>query len=164
VQLLRNDMEVLDHLVEWDLIDVRVRGARIQQIVAAAIREKGAPVSDFLLEFLDGELRVSAKIQKGFSIPIRLTIRTIDVTGSQVRIPLEQVSAFGLLPVPKLLFHAVGQRGLPEGIKLDAETMTVSISLERFLPPFVMADIEHIRVIQGGLAVRLGKGRAAIPA
>lgn len=156
-------MEVLDSLVEWDQLDIRVRGAKVKQMVHALLREKQAPVSDFDLEFLDGELRAGIKILKPLPIPIKLVIREIGVQAGTVRIPLENVSTYGSLPVPKFLFQLIRQKALPEGVSFDPDRMMVFISLERFLPPFVRVTVDHIRVIQGGLAVRLGSGGAAIP-
>jgi hypothetical protein len=37
------------------------------------------------------------------------------------------------------------------------------VSLDRFLPTFVDADIREIRIIDGGLAVTLGEGGADLP-
>lgn len=156
-------MEPLDHLVEWDYVYLRVRGAKLHQIVSELLRAKAAPVSDLRLEFLEDELQVSARIQKGIAIPVKLTVRTIRVVGKTLQVPLEGVATFGLIPIPRLLFRIIGNRGLPDGVRLDPETLTVTVSLERFLPPFVDLDLESIRIVSGGLAVHVGRGGADLP-
>ena|SRR5688572_8582092 len=156
-------MELSDHLIEWDFIYLRVRGAKIHQIVSELLRTKRLPVSDLRLEFLEDALQVSARIQKGIAIPVKLTVRTIRVVGKSLQVPLENLVTFGLVPIPKLLFQIIGTRGLPDGIQLDPETMTVTVSLERFLPPFVDLNIESIRIVPGGLALHVGRGGADLP-
>ena len=37
------------------------------------------------------------------------------------------------------------------------------LSLDRFLPTFVVADIQKIWIIDGGLAVTLGRGGTDLP-
>src|SRR5688572_29234787 len=138
-------MEPLEHLIEWDYVYLRVRGAKMHQIVSELLRTKRLPVSDLRLEFLEDELQVSARIQKGIAIPVKLTVRTIRVASNTLQVPLEGFATFGLIPIPKLLFRIIGNRGLPDGIRFDAETLTVTVALERFLPPFVDLNIESIR-------------------
>ena len=156
-------MEVLDRLVEWDGIDLRVRGATVLQIVFDFIRKKQLPISDFRLEFLAGELQIAARIRKGIPIPVKLTVRSIDVEGMTVSARLENVATFGILPIPKFLFQMIGERGLPEGVHLDPETLTLTVSLKRFVPPFLDLKVESVRIIPGGLAVHLGPGNAGVP-
>jgi hypothetical protein len=156
-------MEVMDNLVEWDSVDLRVRGATLLQIVFDLIQKKQLPISDLRLEFLERELQISARIQKAIPIPVRLTVRRIHAEGMTVYVPLENLATFGIVPIPKALFHMIGDRGLPPGIRLDPATMTLSVSLERFLPPFIDLKIESIRIIPGGLAVHLGTGSAGVP-
>jgi hypothetical protein len=157
-------MELSGRLVEWDQLDLRVRGARAQQIVSEMIQRKQLPVSDLRLNFLDERLEVSAKIQKGLAIPVSFTVSTIGAMGSRLQIPLENVTTFGLVPVPKLLFRFVGAAGLPDGIRLDADNLVITVDLARFLPPFIDLEVQEIRIIPGGLAMRLGTGGADLPA
>lgn len=153
----------LDRLIEWDRLEVRIRGARLQEIVTELLRQKQLPVSDFSIEFRKGELLVSARIRKVFSIPVTVTVDTINVVEKTLQIPLKKVVTFGAVPVPKLLFQMVGTRGLPDGIHFDADTLTLTISVEQVLPPFVDMKFDSIRIVPGGLDVRLGPGGADIP-
>ena len=157
------DMEVIDGLVEWDSVDLRIRGAKILQIVFDLIRAKRLPISGLHLDFLAGELQISARIHKGIPIPVKLTVRRIHVEGLVLRVPLENVATFGIVPIPKLIFRLIGERGFPPGITLDPETLTLTVSLERFLPPFIDLKIKSIRIIPGGMAVHLGPGVAGLP-
>jgi hypothetical protein len=156
-------MEAVDSLVEWDNVDLRVRGAKVLEIVFDLIQKKQLPISDLRLEFLAGELQISARIQKGIPIPVKLTVRKIEVEGTTLYVRLENAATFGIVPIPKLLFRMIGNQGLPEGINLDPETLTLTVSLERFLPPFIDLKIESVRLIPGGLAVQLGPGSAGLP-
>jgi hypothetical protein len=156
-------VELLDHLIEWDYLYLRVRGAKLHQMVSELLRTKQLPVSDLRFEFLEDELQLSARIQKGIAIPVKLTVRTIRVVGKSLQVPLENLATFGLIPIPKLLFRIIGTQGLPDGIQLDAETLTVTVSLERFLPPFVDLNIESVRIVSGGLVVHVGRGGADLP-
>src|SRR5436189_1784450 len=156
-------MEEVDSLIEWDEVDLRVRGATVLQIVFDLIQKKQLPVSDLRLDFLAGELQISARIKKGIAVPVKLAVRRIHVDGVTLRVPLENVATFGIVPVPKLLFRLIGNQGLPEGVKLDPETLTLTVSLERFLPSFIDLKIESIRIVPGGMAVHLGKGSAGLP-
>ena len=54
--------------------------------------------------------------------------------------------------------HDVGRRG-----RHVEEPATLVVSLDRFLPPFVQADIQKIWIMDGGLAVTLGHGGADLP-
>ena len=156
-------MEVVDSLVEWENVYLRVRGAKVLQLLFDLIQKKQLPISDLRLEFLEGELKISARIQKGIAIPVKLTVRRIHVEGMTLYVPLEDVATFGIVPIPKLLFRLIGTERLPEGIKLDPETLTLAVSLERFLPSFIDLKIEAIRIVPGGMAVHLGPGSAGLP-
>ena len=159
----RRDTDLdFERFVEWDQLELRVRGDRLQQIVTEFLHQKQSSVADFRMEFRDGELVVSATIRKVFSVPVSVTVETIDVVQRTLRIPLKKVATFGGVPIPKLLFQIIGSRGLPDGIRFDADTLTVTISIERFVPPFVDMTIVSIRIVRGGLEVRLGPGGADI--
>jgi len=156
-------MKGLDHLVEWDQLDLRVRGRKLQENVSDRLREKRLPVSDLQLEFSEGRLVVSAKIQKGLSIPLKFAVSTIAVVGKTLEVPLEDVVTFGILPVPRLLFRFLGELRLPDGITLNLETLTVTIWLEQFLPGFIDLTIGSIRLIPEGLAIHVEGGGADLP-
>lgn len=75
--------------------------------------------------------------------------------------PLARISA-GPIPIPALLIGLVRDRFPKELVRYE-EPATLVISLDRFLPPFVSADIRKIWMIDGGLAVTLGRGGADLP-
>jgi hypothetical protein len=152
-----------DSLVEWENVYLRVRGAKVLQILFDLIQKKQLPISDLRLEFLADELQISARIQKGIAIPVKLTVRRIHVEGMTLYVPFENVATFGIVPIPKLLFRVIDTQRLPEGIRLDPETLTLAVSLERFLPPFIDLKIEAIRIVPGGMAVHIGPGSAGLP-
>jgi hypothetical protein len=52
---------------------------------------------------------------------------------------------------------------LPKELVRYEEPATLVMSLDRFLPSFVSADIQKIWIIDGGLAVSLGRGGADLP-
>jgi len=146
--------------LEWDSIDVRVDGAKL----SAMAREM--TVSEPMLErleltFANGLLRVDGSIRKFISIPFRVDITRIEASGTTVRVPLARISA-GPIPIPAFLIGLVRDR-LPKGVATFEDPATLVVSLERFLPPFVSADIQKIWIIDGGLAVTLGRGGADIP-
>ena len=156
-------MRALEHLVEWDQLDFRVRGSRVQELTTDLLQQKGLPVSDLRLEFLEARLEVSARIKKGLSIPFSFTVSTIRITGKTLQVPLENVTTFGILPIPKVLFRLIGELNLPDGITLNLETLTLTVWLDQLLPRFIDLTLESIRLIPGGLAVRLGRGGADFP-
>ena len=49
-------------------------------------------------------------------------------------------------------------------ILVNSNPATLVFSLDRFLPNFVDAEIHHVWIIDGGLAVTLGRGGADLPA
>lgn len=152
-----------DYLLEWDQLELRVRGPKLQQILSDLLQERQLPLSDLRLKFLDGELQVSARIQKGVPVPIKFTVRQVTVSGKALHVVLEDAATFGILPIPKLLFQIVGSRRLPPGITFDPKTLTVTVAWHRFLPRFVDITIESIQIIRGGVALHLGKGAAGLP-
>ena len=156
-------MSVFDHFVQWDRLDLRLSGHKLQETISNLLREKQLPVSDLRLEFLGGTLVVSAKIRKGFSIPLQFTVSTVAVVGRTLQVPLENVQTFGILPVPKLLFRLIGEARLPDGITLNTETLILTVWLDRLLPDFIDLTIASVRLIPEGLAVHLGRGGADLP-
>lgn len=112
------------------------------------------------LRFGNGLLRVEGAARKFFSIPFSVDITHFEARGTTIRIPLARISA-GPIPVPTLLVGLV-RRQFPEGVSYE-EPSTIVISLDRFLPPSVAADIQKIWIIDGGLAVTLGRGGADLP-
>jgi hypothetical protein len=147
--------------IEWDSIDVRVDGEKI----AAMAREIVATepmIEKLALKFSNGLLRVEGKIRKVISVPFSVEITRFEASGTTVRVPLARVSA-GPIPIPTLLIGLIRDR-FPKDLVRYEEPATLVMSLDRFLPPFVSADIQKIWIIDGGLAVTLGRGGADLPA
>ena len=145
--------------IEWDAIDVRVNGEKI----AALAREMIArdPLIERLeLRFTNGLLRVDGSVRKFISVPFTVEITRFEPRGTTVRIPLARITA-GSLPIPTLLVGLLRRR-FPADIAYE-DPATLVMSLDRFLPPFVSADIQKIWIIDGGLAVTLGRGGADLP-
>ena len=113
------------------------------------------------LKFSNGLLRVEGSVRKFISVPFSVDITQIIPRGTTVRVPLARISA-GPIPVPTLLVGLVRQK-LPKELVTYEEPATLVVSLDRFLPPFVSADIQKIWIIDGGLAVTLGRGGADLP-
>jgi hypothetical protein len=145
--------------IEWDSIEVRVDGEKI----AAMAREmvaKDPMIERLALRFSNGLLRVEGSVRKFISVPFTVDITRIDASGTTVRIPLARITA-GPLPIPTLLVSLVRQK-FPAEVRFE-EPATLVLSMDRFLPPFVTADIQKIWIIDGGLAVTLGRGGADLP-
>lgn len=121
-----------------------------------------ATVERIELKFENGLLRVQGSVRKFISVPFSVEIPRIEAKGTTVRVPLTRISA-GPIPVPALLVGLVRNR-LPRDLVQYEEPATLVISLDRFLPSFVSADIQKIWIIDGGLAVTLGRGGADLPA
>ena len=149
----------MKHFIEWDSIDVRVDGEKI----AAMAREMIArdPMIERLdLRFSNGLLRVEGSVRKFISVPFSVEITRFEAKGTTVRVPLARIMA-GPLPIPTLLVGLIRQR-FPADVGFE-EPATLVLSLDRFLPPFVSADIQKIWIMDGGLAVTLGRGGADLP-
>ncbi|HEX7828420.1 MAG TPA: hypothetical protein VF787_02130 [Thermoanaerobaculia bacterium] len=147
--------------IEWDSLDVRIDGARLNAMAREAIAGD-ATVERIELKFENGLLRVQGSVRKFISVPFSVEIPRIEAKGTTVRVPLTRISA-GPIPVPALLVGLVRNR-LPRDLVQYEEPATLVISLDRFLPSFVSADIQKIWIIDGGLAVTLGRGGADLPA
>jgi hypothetical protein len=146
--------------IEWDSLDLRISGAKLDELLLADVRRE--PMIERIgLYFMNGLLRVTGSVRKGISIPFAIEITHIHTQGTTVRVPLSRVTA-GPLPIPKLLVSLVSGRLPPELVSYE-EPATFVVSLDRFLPPFVAADIQKIWIIEGGLAVTLGRGGADLP-
>ncbi len=145
--------------IEWDSLQVRIDGEKI----AAIAREMVArdPVLERLnLQFQNGLLRVEGAVRKFILIPFTVDITQFEANGTTIRIPLGRVTA-GTLPLPTLLVGFL-RKQFPADVGYEPPA-TLVLSLERFLPSFVEADIRKIWIIEGGLAVTLGRGGADIP-
>jgi len=149
----------MSRLVEWDSLEVRVNGERVNE-VAASFRID--PIERMTLRFFNGLLRVEGSVKKFISVPFTVDITRIDAAGTTVRVPVSSAAAFGGIPIPRFLFSLV-QGKLPRDLVRYEEPATFVISLDRFLPTFISADIQKIWIIDGGLAVTLGRGGADLP-
>jgi hypothetical protein len=146
--------------IEWDSLDVRVSGEKFAAM-AKEIAAKDPMLERMDLKFENGLLRVEGAIRKVISVPFTVEIRELVPNKTTVRVPLSKISA-GPLPIPKMLLGLLKDK-FPKDVMTFEEPATFVVSLDRFLPPFVTADIQKIWIIDGGLAVTLGKGGADLP-
>jgi hypothetical protein len=146
--------------VEWDQLEIRVNGEKLNALVQSFRVE---PIERLEVRFENALMRVAGSVRKFVSIPFEVQISEILASGRTVRVPLRSVSAFGAIPIPKFLFGLMRDR-LPADLVRYEEPATLVFSLDRFLPNFVDADIHHVWIIDGGLAVTLGRGGADLPA
>lgn len=146
--------------IEWEHLEVRVDGAKINELVRAQIAAEPM-IEKVALRFTRGLLRVEGSIRKFISIPFSVEIDTLDARGTLVRVPLARISA-GPIPIPTLLVSLVKNR-FPRELVTVEEPATLVVSLDRFLPSFVDATIQNIHIVDGGLAVSLGRGGADLP-
>lgn len=151
----------MKHFIEWDSIDLRVDGAKLSALARQMVA-KEPMIERIELRFSNGLLRVEGAIRKFISVPFSVEITRFEASGTTVRIPLARISA-GPLPIPTILVGLVRER-FPKDLVRFEEPATLVMSLERFLPPFVSADVQKIWIIEGGLAVTLGRGGADLPA
>ena len=149
----------MPRLVEWDAIEIRISGEKMNE-VARSIRVP--PVESLQLRFANGSMRVEGTIRKFISVPFSVEITEIRASGTTIRVPVKSASAFGAIPIPRFLFSLV-QGQLPRDLVRYEEPATFVIALDRFLPDFVTADVQRIWIIDGGLAVTLGRGGADVP-
>lgn len=150
----------MKRFIEWDSLDVRVSGEKIAAMAVEMIARE--PMIERLqLTFSNGLLRVEGAVRKFISVPFVVEITHIQARGATVRVPLSRISA-GPIPVPALLIGLLRDRFPRELVQFE-DPATLVVSLDRFLPPFVLADIQKIWIIDGGLAVTLGRGGADLP-
>jgi len=149
----------MQRFISWDQLDVRVDGAKLNAL-AASFRVD--PIERMELQFFNGMLRIAGTIRKFISVPFTVDIKEIRASGRTVHVPVASASAFGALPIPRFLFGLVQDR-LPADLVRYEEPATFVVSLDRFLPSFVDADIRKIWIIDGGLSVTLGRGGADLP-
>ncbi|MBK5259660.1 MAG: hypothetical protein JJE51_08700 [Thermoanaerobaculia bacterium] len=148
------------HLVEWDTLELRIDGEKLNREMKSAMG-KVDPIERLDLRFFNGLMRVEGSIRKFISVPFTVEINEIRASGTTVRVPLRSASAAGF-PLPTILFGLMKSR-LPKDLVSYEDPATLVMSLDRFLPPFVSADIQKIWIIDGGLSVILGRGGADPP-
>lgn len=146
--------------IEWDSIDVRVSGEKLAALAKEAVSREPM-IEKLTLTFANGLLRVDGTVRKIIAVPFTVEIREMLPSGTTIRVPLARISA-GPIPVPALLVGLIRDR-LPKELVRYEDPGTLVVSLDRFLPPFVAADVQKIWIIDGGLAVTLGRGGADLP-
>ena len=154
----RDDNSV-KRFVEWDQLEVRVNGDKINNLVKSF---RVDPIEQIHLHFQNGLLRVMGSIRKFISVPFDVEIHEMRPSGRIVRVPLHTASAFGGIPIPQFLFGLMKNRLPPQLVQYE-HPATLVFSLDRFLPSFVDAEVQRIWIIDGGLAVTLGRGGADLP-
>jgi hypothetical protein len=145
--------------IEWDSLDVRVSGDRIAELAREMVA-KDPMIEKLDLKFSNGMLRVEGMVRKFILIPFTVDISHFEAKGTTIRVPLGRMTA-GPLPIPSLLVGLLRQQ-FPSDVGFEPPA-TLVLSLDRFLPSFVAADIQKIWIIEGGLAVTLGRGGADLP-
>ena len=150
----------MGRFVEWDSLEVRVDGDKLNTMMKSMIG-KTEPIEKIGLRFSNGLMRVEGTIRKFIAVPFSVDITEIRASGTTVRVPLRSVSAGGF-PIPSILFGLMKSR-LPKDLVGFEEPATLVITLDRFLPNFVSTEIQKIWIIEGGLAVTLGRGGADLP-
>jgi hypothetical protein len=150
----------MKRFVEWDSLEVRVNGEKLNALIASF---RVDPIERLEVRFENALMRVSGSVRKLVSVPFEVEISEIIASGRKVRVPLRSVSAFGLIPIPKFLFSLMRDR-LPASLASFEDPATLVFSLDRFLPNFMDVEIQRVWIIDGGLAVTLGRGGADLPA
>jgi hypothetical protein len=153
-------LTMVRHFIEWDSLEVRVDGDRLAAF-AREIVAREPMIERLELRFTNGLLRVEGAVRKFISIPFTVEITRMEAEGTTIRVPLGRISA-GPFPIPSLLVGLVRDR-FPKGLVAYEEPATLVVSLERFLPSFIEAEVRSVWIIDGGLAVTLGRGGADLP-
>jgi hypothetical protein len=150
----------MPHFVEWDSLEVRVDGDKVNAMMKSMIGTQ-PPIEKIDLRFTNGLLRVEGIVRKFIAVPFTVDITEIRAAGTTVRVPLRNASAAGF-PIPTMLFGLIRSR-LPKDLVAYEEPATLVVVLDRFLPNFISADIQKIWIIDGGLSITLGRGGADLP-
>lgn len=152
----------MTRLIEWEHLELTLRGERIAAMIGEAIEAKKAPITSLFLEFRDGELAIEGKAKKGLTIPFEAKVRSIRPDGGSLRVRIDEASAFGL-PVPAFLQKFI-ESGVKDGsVTYDSETNELVIDLARRIPEFVDVAIDSVDITKAGVVIRLGAGGADIP-
>jgi hypothetical protein len=149
----------MPQFVEWDSLDVRVSGEKLNALLRELRVDR---LERIALHFSGGLLRIEGSIRAVFSVPFCVEVNEMIASGTTVRVPVRSAWAFGGIPIPRFLFTLAKSR-LPKDLMRYEEPSTFVVSLDRFLPSFVTADVRKIWIIDGGLAVSLGSGGADLP-
>ena len=149
----------MPRLVEWDSLEIRVNGEKLNAFVK---KMRVPPIERLQLDFQNGMIRVSGSVRKIISVSFSVDIPEIEARGRNVRVPLRSASAFGGIPIPQFLFGLMRSQLPPDLVRYE-DPATLIVSLDRFLPSFIDAEIQKVWIIDGGLAVTLGRGGADLP-
>lgn len=150
----------MPRFIEWDTLELRVSGEKLNEMARSMVVE---PIQRLELKFLNGLLRIDGAAKMFMTVPFTVYVSQMQPIGTSVRVPLQAASAFGAIPIPQFLFRFAKDR-LPKDLIRFEEPATFVFALDRFLPPFVSTEIQKIWIIDGGLAVTLGRGGADLPA
>jgi hypothetical protein len=152
-----------EHLVEWDTLDVRIRGDKLEALARHFIAEKRIPVERLELRFLEGSAVVQGSFRKGIlSVPFRAVVGRVDVDGKTIVVTLREIAVLGLA-VPAIL-RRLGESAIAiGGVDFDSARNRIVISLESFLPEFVEASVRRVELVPGAIAVTLAEGGADPP-
>jgi hypothetical protein len=152
----------VDRFITWDALNLRVSGDRVEEMARSLVVRPGGEIQSISLRFLNGLLRVEGVVRKFIAIPFSVDIPEIGCAGTLVRVPLRNPAAFGFIPLPQMLFRLMEDR-LPRDLVRLEEGSVLVIALDRFLPSFLSVTIQSIWIVDGGLAVTLGRGGADLP-
>ncbi|MGK2856969.1 MAG: hypothetical protein ACSLFQ_07170 [Thermoanaerobaculia bacterium] len=152
----------MPRLIEWERLELTLRGERIAAMIGEAIESNKAPITSLFMEFRDGELAIEGKAKKGLTIPFEAKVRSIRPDGGLLRVRIDEASAFGL-PIPAFLQKFV-ESGVKDGsVKYDSESNELVIDLARRIPEFVDVVIESVAIAKEGIVIRIGAGGADLP-
>src|SRR6185436_17527924 len=120
----------MKRLVEWDSIDLRVDGGKLEEMVRARLAAEPM-IERIALRFMNGLLRVEGSMRKFISVPFTVEITHFRTSGTTVRVPLARIAA-GPLPLPTILVGLVRDRFPKELVRYE-DPATLVMSLDRFL-------------------------------
>ena len=152
----------VDRFITWDALNLRVNGERVEEMARELVIRPGGELQSISLRFMNGLLRVEGIVRKFIAIPFSVDVPEIACSGTTVRVPLRSPAAFGFIPLPQILFRLMEAR-LPRDLVRLEEGAVLVIALDRFLPSFLSVTIQSIWIVDGGLAVTLGRGGADLP-
>ena len=150
-------------LVEWDRLELKLRGERVLAEARRNLAAKGVPVELDRIDFREGMAVVEGTLRKGMTIPFRFFLERIEAEGRTLRIPIHRPTALGFIPVPGFFFKLAEGFAQADGVTVDAAAKAIVVSLDRFLPSFLDVEINEVGLVAGGVRVTLGAGGADLP-
>jgi hypothetical protein len=149
-------------LIEWDSLELRVSGEKLAAIAKPILLGASAELEAIDFQFTNGMLRIEGFVRKLVRIRFTVEIPRIEASGLTVRVALQNATALGIIPIPSFLFKLIEGK-LPRDLVRLEQGSTFVVALDRFLPSFVEATIQQVWIVDGGLAVTLGRGGADLP-